>query len=184
MDFNFHTPCAISETEDGFISNQDNGFLIKQDHLDAPNITKIKSQGGAGLGGLPNEPTHRNIDWLVFRKLLKGNRQSDRMATLIYPFASKEHLIPADFSVEKLELKDAVAIGYKVKTGNREDIIILSDGRYRKFTDIIEGDFKYGLISATAGGIDYAGFSSVGKFRIAGVTSDSFKAKKDYEYKK
>ncbi|MCI0513672.1 heparinase II/III family protein [candidate division KSB1 bacterium] len=183
MDFNFHTPCAMSEIEDGFISNQDNGFLIKQDHLDAPHITKIKSQGGADLGGLPNEPAHRDIDWLVFRKLLRGARQSDRMATLIYPFASKERLIPAEFSVEKLELKDTVAIGYKVKTGNQTDIVILSDGKYRKFTDLIEGDFKYGLIRVTAGGVDYAGFSSVGKFKLAGVVSESFKTKKDYEYK-
>lgn len=183
MDFNFHTPCSMTEIEDGFISVQDNGFLIKQDHLDAHQIRKIKSMGGANLGDLPNEPSHRDIDWLVFRKLLTGDRQSDRMATLIYPFASRAHLAPADFSVEKLELLDADAVGYKVKIENRQDIIILSDGKYRKFTDTISGDFKFGLISATKAGIDYAGFANVGKFTIAGVTGDSFKTKRDYEYK-
>ncbi len=184
MDFNFHTPRSMTEIDDGYISVQDNGFLIKQDHLDAPNITRIKSKGGANLGGLANEPSDREIDWLIFRKLLKNDRRSDRMATLIYPFASKEHFVHADVSVEKLDMKDDTAIGYKVKTENREDVIILSDGKYRKFTDKIEGDFKCVRISSTAGVVDYVGFSSVAQFKIDGVMGDSFKTRRDYEYKK
>jgi hypothetical protein len=184
MDFNFHTPCSMMEIDDGYISMQDNGFLIKQDHLDAPLITKIKSRGGADLGGLPKEPSHRDIDWLVFRKALTGDRRSDRMATLIYPFASKEGMVPADVAVERLPLNDDAAIGYSVKAGNREDIIIVSDGKYRKFSDVVEGDFTYCRISSTAGGVDYAGFSSVSKFTIDGVTNDSFETRRDYEYNK
>ena len=184
MDFNFHTPRSMTEIDDGYISVQDNGFLIKQDHLDAPNITRIKSRGGANLGGLPNEPSDREIDWLIFRKLLKNDRRSDRMATLIYPFASREHLVHTDVSVEKLDMKDDTAIGYKVKTENREDVIIVSDGKYRKFTDKIEGDFKCVRISSTAGVVDYVGFSSVAQFKIDGVMGDSFKTRRDYEYKK
>ena len=184
MDFNFHTPRSMTEIDDGYISVQDNGFLIKQDRLDAPNITRIKSKGGANLGDLPNEPSNREIDWLIFRKLLKNDRRSDRMATLVYPFASKEHLVHADVSVEKLEMKDDTAIGYKVKTENREDVIIVSDGKYRKFTDKIEGDFKCVRISSTAGVVDYVGFSSVAQFKIDGVMGDSFKTRRDYEYKK
>ncbi len=184
MDFNFHTPCSMTEIDDGYISLQDNGFLIKQDHRDAINVRRIKSKGGANLGGLPNEPGNREIDWLIFRKRLTGDDQSDRMATLIYPFASKENIAPTDVLVEKLDLKDDAAVGYRVRIANREDIIILSDGKYRKFTDTIEGDFQCCVISSTPGGVDYAGFASVGKFKIAGVTRDSFKIKQDYEYKK
>ena len=184
MDFNLHTPCSMTEIDDGYISMQENGFLIKQDRLDAPAITRMKSKGGADLGGLRNEPDNREIDWLIFRKTLTGNRRSDRMATLIYPFASKERLIPADVSVERLDLKDSAAIGYAVRTKDRTDIIIVSDGKYRKFTDTIEGDFRYGRISSTAGGVDYAGLSSVSQYKIDGVGMDSFNTRRDFEYKK
>ena len=184
MDFNLHTPCSMAETDDGYISMQDNGFLIKQDHLDLPAIKRIKSKGGADLNGLRNEPENRDIDWLIFRKTLTGNRRSDRMATLIYPFASKERLIPTDVSVERLELKDSAAIGYAVRTKDRTDIIIVSDGRYREFTDTIEGDFRYGLFSSTAGGVDYVGLSSVARYKIGGVGKDSFNTRRDFEYKK
>ncbi len=184
MDFNFHTPCSMMEIDDGYISIQDKGFLIKQDHRDASAIRKIKSKGSADLVGLPNEPAHREIDWLIFRKLLNGDPRVYRMATLIYPFASKEHLNPADVSVEKLDMENDAAIGYLVKTKKQEDVIILSDGIYGKFTDKIKGDFKYGFISSSAGRIDYAGFSDVARYEIAGVSSESFKTKRDYEFKK
>ena len=138
---------------------------------------------GANLAGLQNEPTHREIDWLVFNKALKGDRRLDRMATLIYPFDSRG-IVPADVSVESLDLKDEAAIGYRVKTKDREDLVILSDGTYRRFTEEIEGDFTYARISSTAGGVDYAGFTGVSTFVINGVTDKSFPARRDYEYQK
>jgi hypothetical protein len=183
MDFNFHTPCSMTPIEDGFVSIGENGFLIKQDRLDAPNISRLKSRGGANLGGLLNEPTHREIDWLVFKKALKGDRRFDRMATLIYPFALKG-VAPGDVRVESLDLKDEAAIGYRVKTKDREDLVILSDGTHRRFTEGIEGDFTYARISSTAGRVDYAGFTGVSTFVINGVTDKSFPARRDYEYQK
>ena len=183
MDFNFHTPCSMTPIEDGFVSVGENGFLIKQDRRDAPNISRLKLQGGANLAGLQNEPTHREIDWLVFRKALRGDRRFDRMATLIYPFASNG-AVPADVSVESLDLKDEAAIGYRVKTKDREDLVILSDGTHRRFTEGIEGDFTYARISSTAGGVDYAGFTGVSRFAINGVTCKSFPARRDFEYQK
>jgi hypothetical protein len=182
MEFNFHTPCSMTPIDDGYISVRENGFLVKQDRLDVSAITKSRSMGAAGLGDLPGEVPYRDIDWLVFRKQLKGDRRSDRMATLIYPFASKEQLVPADVSVERIAMKDDVAIGYRVRTGKREDTIIASDGKYRKFTDGIEGDFTYARISSTSGVVDYAGFSGVTKYRIPGITDGSFKTRKDHEY--
>jgi|GEM_PF-773260 len=182
MEFNFHTPCSMTAIDNGYISIQDNGFLIKQDRLDAPDITKSRSTGVANLGDLPNEPSHRDIDWLVFRKQLQRDRRSDRMATLIFPFSSKEQVVAADVSVERITMKDDVAIGYRVRTGKREDTIIASDGKYRKFTDGIEGDFTYARISSTSGVVDYAGFSGVTKYRIQGVTDGSFETRRDHEY--
>ncbi len=184
MDFNFHTPCSMTETEDGFISTEDNGFLIKQDRRDASAIRRIKSAGSADLRGLPDEPSHRDIDWLIFRKALKDNHRTERMATLIYPFASKGQRDPASVFVEKLDLKDETAAGYRVRIANSEDIIILSDGKYRKFTDTIEGDFTCVRINSTAGEVGYAGFSNVAQFRIAGVPGASFETKRDFEYTK
>jgi hypothetical protein len=184
MDFNFHTPSSMTTIDDGFVSTGENGFLIKQDRRDASNISRIKSQGGANLGGLQNEPAHRKIDWLVFRRALKGDRRADRMATLIYPFTSTREVVPADVSVESLDLKDETASGYRVKTKDREDLIILSDGRYRRFTEKIEGDFTYARISSAAGGVDYAGFTGVARFMIDGVTGQSFTTRRDYEYEK
>jgi Heparinase II/III N-terminus/Heparinase II/III-like protein len=184
MDFNFHTPCSMTTIEDGFVSTGEKGFLIKQDRRDAANVSRSKSRGWANLGGLPNEPTHREIDWLVFSKELKADRRSDRMATLIYPFASTEGFDPADVSVESLDLKDQAAIGYRVKTKDREDLVILSDGTYRRFTEKIEGDFTYARISAGASGVDYAGFASVTRFVIDGVPGQSFTARRDFEYQR
>ncbi|RPH36805.1 hypothetical protein EHM92_03880, partial [bacterium] len=82
MEFNFHTPCSMTTIEEGFVSTGANGFLIKQDRRDASNISRSQSRGFASLGGLPDEPSHREIDWLMFSKALRGDRQSDRMATL------------------------------------------------------------------------------------------------------
>ncbi|MGB6032923.1 MAG: alginate lyase family protein [Bacteroidota bacterium] len=184
MDFNFHTPCSMAAIEEGFVSSGENGFLIKQDRRDASNVSRIKSKGGADLGGLQNEPRHREIDWLVFRKALGADRRADRMATLIYPFSSAEVIVPADVWVERQDLRDEAAIGYRVKTKDREDHIILSDGTYRRFTDEIEGDFKYARISSTAGGVDYVGLTGVTKFMIDGVIHQSFTTRRDYEYRK
>jgi hypothetical protein len=184
MEFNFHTPCSMTAVGDGFTSTGENGFVIKQDRRDAASVRRTRSQGGANLAGLQNEPTHREIDWLVFSKALKGDRRSDRMATLIYPFDSTGGIVPADVSVERIDLKDSGAVGYRVRAKDREDLIILSDGKYRRFTEKIEGDFTYARISSTAGGVDYAGFTGVSRFKIAGVTDSSFPARRDFEYQK
>jgi hypothetical protein len=77
-----------------------------------------------------------------------------------------------------------MAVGYMVSTKDREDIIILSDGRYRRFTENIEGDFTYARISSTGRIVDYAGFTLVSKYRIGGIADQSFPARRDYEYSK
>ncbi len=181
IDFNFHTPCDMTEITNGFLSNQENGFLITCDNADSANIVKIKSKGGADLGDLDNEPSNREIDWLIFRKKSTGNKGSDRMATLIFPFASKSTIHPADISVEKMAMADTNAIGYKVRSAGREDIIILSDGNYRKMTETIEGDFTCGLFSYTNGRLTYSSFSGVQKYKIPGEAVKSFAKRQDLE---
>jgi hypothetical protein len=184
MEFNFHTPCSMMAIEGGFVSTGGNGFLIKQDRGETANVSRTRSQGGANLAGLQNEPTHREIDWLVFSKALKGDPRSDRMATLIYPFTSTGGIVPADVSVERIDLKDSAAVGYRVRTKDREDLIIVSDGTYRKFTGEIEGDFTYARVSSAAGAVDYAGCTAVSRFKINGVTDRSFPARRDFEYQR
>ena len=184
MDFNLHTPCSMAETEDGYVSAQDNGFLIKQDHQDAQTTKRILSRGGADLNGLFGEPGNRDIDWLIFRKVLTGDRTVNRMATIIYPFASKASLDPANVSVVRLALKDTAAAGYSVRLKEREDIILVSDGSQRQFTDAIEGDFTYGLISFSAGRVDYAGISGATRYRIDGLGENTFDTRMDFEYRK
>ncbi len=184
MVFNLHTPCSMAATEEGFVATGEKGFLLTQDRRDASSTTRTRSSGFASLGGLQDEPTHREIDWLMFSKELTGDRGSDRIATLIFPYASRADFLPSDISVERIDLKDEAASGYLVKSKDREDLVILSDGKYRRFTEKIEGDFRYGRISSTAAGIKYAGFTGVKTFRVQGVTAKSFPARRDFEYKK
>jgi hypothetical protein len=106
------------------------------------------------------------------------------MATLIYPFAPSGTFDPADVWVERVDLKDEAAVGYRVKSMDREDLIILSDGAYRSFTEKIEGDFTYARITTDANGVHYAGFTGVSRFVIDGVPGQSFAAKQDFEYQR
>jgi hypothetical protein len=180
IDFNLHTPCNMTELKDGFISTQENGFVIKHDQSECSTIEKIKSGGEADLGGLANEPASRRIDWLILRKHSTGLEAADRMATLIMPFAKKEKS-SQDVRVEKIQLKDAEAIGYKVITAGREDLILLSDGTYRTFTPQISGDFKLAFISYQNGRVVYAGFTGVGRFALEGKPAHSFAQRQDFE---
>jgi hypothetical protein len=156
--------------------------VIKQDRRDTANIHRTRSHGWANLAGLQNEPPHREIDWLVFSKALTGSQRSDRMATLVFPFTPATPSVPADVSVERVDLNDTAAIGYRVLAKDREDLIIISDGRYRKFSGKIEGDFTYARISSVAGRVEYAGFTGVSRLKIEGVAGQSFPARTDFEY--
>ncbi len=184
MVFNLHTPCTMTPVKGGFVSAGETGFLMLHDGRDESRVSSTRSRGFAALGGLPNEPTHREIDWLMFSKTLRGDPRSDRMATLIYPFAASGKILPADVTVERVNLIDDAARGYRVRTKDREDLVILSDGNFRKFTEGIEGDFTYARISSTARGVEYAGFTSVARFRVDGLTEQSFATRRDYEYQK
>jgi hypothetical protein len=181
IDFNFHTPCTMTEIGNGFISTQDNGFLITTDSKDGANIEKSKRQGWADLGDLDHEPPHREIDWLIFRKESTGEPERDRMATLIFPFASKTGIHPEDISVEKISMTDTKAIGYRVRSAGTEDIIILSDGTYRTMSDTIEGDFTFGLFSYKNGKLDHASVSGVTSYKVSGGTGKSFAKRQDCE---
>ena len=184
MDFNLHTPSSMREIAEGYGSSEEAGFLIKHDRRAADRITKIKSSGSATLGGLANEPSHREIDWLVFRQRLAGDRRTDRMATLIYPYAARGAIDAASIGVERLDLPDDATMGYRVMSGGREDLVLVSDGKLRRFSDAIEGDFKYARIRRTGGVIDYAGFVEVGQIRMQGVPEVRFPAKRDHEYQR
>jgi len=184
MDFNLHTPCTMRETDDGFVSTEGSGFLIRQDSHDARATRRVLSRGGADLTGLAGEPEHRDIDWLVFRKVLTGDHGADVMATLIYPFTSTTPLHPADVSVSRVALEDSVAFGYRVRTKDGDDLIILSDGAYRKFTSAVSGDFRYARISTRADRAGYAALSGVTRYAIEGLGENTLPSRMDVEYTK
>ncbi len=173
----------MTAVEDGFVSPGSKGFLIKQDHRDAPAVRKTRSRGFADLGGLPGEPTHREIDWLVFSKELKGGGRPDWMATLVYP-APAEGIDPSRVSVDRIDLSDDDAAGYRIRTKDREDLVILSDGTYRHFTGTIAGDFTFARISFSGGAVDYAGFTHASRITIAGMPAQSFAGRTDFEYQR
>lgn len=182
MDFNLHTPCTMRELADGFGSEQARGFVLKHDRRD-PDVVRLRQQGKADLGGLDGEPPYRDIDWLVFRKRLNGERTHDRLATLIYPHATKDGLDATAVAVERVDLQDDAAIGYRVRTGDREDLIIISDGFYRRFTDDVAGDFIYAVIGRDAAGtVDYVGVVGAVEFAVNGGPAETFKEKRDFEF--
>jgi len=184
IDFNLHTPCDMKEISNGFISNQENGFLILSDEGDASSVKKIKSKGWADLGDLDNEAAYREIDWLIFRKESNGKSESDKLATLILPFETKSKINMSDYSVEKIVMNDKSATGYRVKSSGKEDVIIISDGKYRKFMDSIEGDFKFGFFSYKEGILVYSNLSNVKKYKINGDSNKGFPKRRDFEYQK
>ncbi len=182
MDFNLHTPCTMSEVTDGLASAQSRGFVIKHDRRDA-GVVRLRQQGKADLGGLDGEPPYRDIDWLVFRKRLTGDRNHDRLATLIHPHATNEGFDAAAVSVERVDLLDDAAIAYRVRSGGREDLVIISDGFYRRFTDDVAGDFVYAVIGRdVAGTVDYVGVVGAVEFEVKGGPAETFKEKRDYEF--
>ena len=181
MDFNLHSPRSLREIPDGFASTEDVGFLIKQDRRDAGRTTRLLQKGEADLGGLDQEPSHRDIDWLIFRKTLTGDRFQDRMATLLLPYAAGQRPDPARVTVEQVDLRDPSALAYRVTVAERQDLIIVSDGTYRTFINGVAGDFRYARLSSTAGRVEAASFVTVTRTRIDGLPPLRFDTARDHE---
>lgn len=181
MDFNLHTPRTLREIPDGFASTEDVGFLIKQDRRDASRTVRLLQKGEANLGGLDQEPSHRDIDWLIFRKNLTGDRRQDRMATLLLPYAAGQRPDAARVTVERVDLQDPVALAYRVTVADRQDLIIVSDGAFRTFIDGVAGAFRYARLSSTAGRVEAASFVGVTRTQIDGLPPLRFDAPRDHE---
>jgi len=184
IDFNFHTPSYMEEIKTGFISKENNGFLLLFDKNDLPNITKIHDKGMADLTDLPNEKENREIDWLIFRKKSIGNYIDDRIATIILPFKNKDEINYNDYYIEKIDLLDKFAKGYHIKTQYGEDIIIISDGKNRQFTKDIKGDFTFCYISFQDNIPKYISMSNVSEFNIYDTFKNKFNMRKNYELDK
>ena len=181
MEFNLHTPLAMRPTQDGFISNGNTGFVIRQNEEDRPWTRRERQRGLAQLSGLPGEPNHREIDWLVFRRPLTGKPASDRMATLIAPYRPETEPAAMSCFVERVELPDPAAVGYRVRLGEREDLILVSDGKPRDFVKGIAGDFRYALLSFRSGHLISASFVETTTFRLQDGTTQTFPERRNHE---
>jgi hypothetical protein len=181
MEFNLHTPLAMRPTQDGFISNGNTGFVIRQNEEDRPWTRRERQRGLAQLSGLPGEPNHREIDWLIFRRPLTGKPASDRMATLIAPYGPETEPVAMSGFVERVELPDPATVGYRVRLGEREDLILLSDGKPRDFGKGIAGDFRYALLSFRSGRLISASFVETTTFRLQDGTTETFPERRNHE---
>ena len=52
-----------------------------------------------------------------------------------------------------------------------------------KFTDGVEGDFRYARISITDK-VEYAGFTGVSRYKVQGLAPQAFPDRRDHEYSK
>ncbi len=181
MEFNLHTPSDMRETATGFISRGKTGFLITQDRLQTKVTPRERLKGDADLRGLTGEPDHRDIDWLLFRRKLTGNRTLDRMATLIHPYAERSRFDDSQVFVEQVTLEDSAALAYRVTIPGAEDLVIISDGTPRKFGMGIEGDFRFARIRSEGGKVTYAGFTKVSTYRVPGLPVRRFPDRRDHE---
>lgn len=181
MEFNLHTPLAMRYTQDGFVSNSSTGFVIRQNEEDRPWTRRERSRGLAQLSGLPGEPNHREIDWLVFRRTLAGKVASDRMATLIVPYRPETESLAIGCSVERIDLPDPATVGYRVRLGDREDWVLLSDGKPRDFGRGIQGDFRYALIRFQGEQLKSASLIDTRSFRLPDGHSESFPDRRNHE---
>lgn len=184
IDFNFHTPSVMKVADNGFITETSKGFLLKHDSHNPASIEKFQKKGWADLTDIPGEPSSREIDWLIFRKLSSGSKAEDRLATVVYPFKTNDGLKESDVSINMIQMKDDEVACYKVISPGFEDIIIISDGKYRKFTSGIEGDFKYCIVRFQNGEVLKADFSSVKKYVLPGNIKRSFTKRRDDEFSK
>jgi hypothetical protein len=105
------------------------------------------------------------------------------MVTLIYPFTSSRQIDPTRIAVERADAPGDSAVVCRVTTAEGQDLIIISDGSYRKFTDGVEGDFLYARISMTDT-VQYAGFTGVSRYKVRGLAPQAFPGRRNYEYRK
>lgn len=181
MEFNLHTPLAMRPTPDGFVSNGGTGFVIRQNEEDRPWTRRERRRGLAQLSGLPGEPGHREIDWLVFRRSLTGKAASDRMATLIVPYRPETEAVALSSSVARVDLADGAAVAYRVRVGEREELIVLSDGRPRDFGQGLTGDFRYARLAFIGSRVTAASLIDVSTFRLPDGTTQTFPDRRDHE---
>jgi len=83
--------------------------------------------------------------------------------------------------VERVELPDPVTVGYRVRLGDREDLVLLSDGKPRDFGKGVSGDFRYALLSFRAGQLVSASLIETTTFRLQDGTAATFDARRNHE---
>jgi len=146
LDWNFHTPLSMRKRADGFISVDRPGAAILLPKADAEQIELLQQSGPADLNAI-EAVGHRDIDWLILRRLSQADSSRDRFAVLIYPLkADTTAAVPL---FEQVPEQDPAVLAYRVKTPTGTDLLLFSDGRPRSFSCGIEGDFHFAWLRMT-----------------------------------
>jgi hypothetical protein len=94
LDWFFHSPLALVATADGWRSAEGPGFSLVA--ASATRYERRNGMGPADLEGLPDEPAHRQINWVSFCWKAAGGSDPDEIAVLICPGQETVHLARMD----------------------------------------------------------------------------------------
>ena len=83
LDWFFHSPLALEATPEGWHSGSGPGLTLSA--ADASRYERRTGSGPADLDGLPGEPPHRDIGWVSFCWLTRGNGETEEIAVLLAP---------------------------------------------------------------------------------------------------
>ncbi|MEX0330390.1 MAG: heparinase II/III family protein [Puniceicoccaceae bacterium] len=168
LDWQFHTPLSLQETDYGFASTETPGVQLILPDSEQEATERFHRTGPAGLGELPGEPPSRDIDWITFRKGSSGNPLQDRMAVLIYP--TKE-----DSPDESPRLtwnrhsKNPDVLLCRVSIGNEEDLHIFSDGTAIE-AGAVSGSFTYAIVHQRDGQPVWVSATGATQLHVSGQT--------------
>jgi hypothetical protein len=144
LDWHFHSPLSLQETEYGFESESTPGVQLVLPEQDQQEMKRLHRMGMAHLKGIPGEPASREVDWITFRTGSTADSVRDRMAVLIYPTSDTQPDAVPQLVWER-DQDDPAVIRCRVITPRGTDLHIFSDGSYRDF-GTVTGDFTYACV--------------------------------------
>ncbi|HKJ89868.1 MAG TPA: alginate lyase family protein, partial [Oceanipulchritudo sp.] len=180
LDWHFHSPLALRETPDGFVSRRAPGVRLVLPKEAGDSIERLHRMGPANLKDLPGEPSNREIDWITFRQGSTGDRLKDRLAVLIYP-TSEDSGEPAPELHWSQDPRDPDALMCRVVTETGEDVHYFSDGSQRQLGPV-SGDFHYACLHLRDGVPQWVSVTGARRLAVGEQTLLSSETRTDGEW--